>query len=168
MDAVTDEQKLTLDSLEHRQAVFRLWVETVRDPAQANSEGLREIHVLQGAATAQYDVAAIPHGRWAVSIHCCYRCGDCRGIGIPWADFPSRDECIEFFLVTARRHFGSKLGHDASDLQKQAQAEMKRRLSDGLFGFIEPLPSTEGIRSRTHTFLVEEHDYGENEAATGP
>ena len=134
----TDEVLLKPDSLEERQLAFRQWVENVRNPAQVNTEGSRELVVLHRAATAEYQVASLPNGRWAVTVHCSYHCGNCHGVGVPWTDFSKREECLEFFLMTARHHFKSRLDFDGSDLQKLAQNEMRRELSDGLFGFVEP------------------------------
>jgi hypothetical protein len=133
------------DDLAARQAAFRHWAETVRDLAAAATEGVREVGTRGDTAVASYEVAPLPNGRWAVRLRCEYNCGDYHGIGIPWTDFPTRDQCVEFFLVTARRHFGYAVDSRSSALQQQAQAEMKRLLTSGLFGFIEPLPN--GTRS---------------------
>ena len=156
-------------TLAERRATFQLWMETVRDPAQKESEGLREVIVLNRAARASYEIAPLPEGRWAVTVRCEYHCGHCHGAGIPWTDFPSRDDCLEFFLNTARHHFGQLVGCDKSDLQRNAQTEMNRLLKGGLFGFIEPTPSRgyEEQAPRTR-FMNEGHDDGEDEAATGP
>ena len=136
-----DELVLETDTLLERQVAFHLWIETVRDPAQRQSEGVRELIVLNRAATASYEIAPLPNERWAVTVRCEYHCGHCHGAGVPWTDYSSRDECIEFFLNTARHHFGQAVGHDGSDQQRNAQAEMNRLLKGGLFGFIEPTPS---------------------------
>ncbi|MCX7411254.1 MAG: hypothetical protein NTZ32_24520 [Planctomycetales bacterium] len=136
-----DELVLETESLAERQAVFQLWTEMVRDPAQRQSEGVRELIVLNRAATASYEIAPLPNERWAVTVRYEYHCGHCHGAGVPWTEFPSRDECIEFFLNTARHHFGQSIGCDGSDHQRKAQVEMNRLLKGGLFGFIEPTPS---------------------------
>lgn len=156
-------------TLAERRAIFQHWMETVRDPARSASERIRELIVLNGAATASYEIALLPDGRWAVTVRCEYHCGHCHGAGIPWTDFPSRDDCLEFFLNRARHHFGQPVGRDGSDLQRNAQAEMNRLLTGGLFGFIEPTPSRgyEEQAPRTRS-MNEEHDDGEDEAATGP
>lgn len=127
-------------TLEERQAQFRTWVETVRDPAAVNTEGLREFSVLNRAAVASYEIAPLPDQRWAITVHCSYNCGNHLGIGIPWSDFPGREDCVEFFLTTARHHFRPQHSSDFSERQQQAQQEMKRVLNSGLFGFIEPTP----------------------------
>jgi hypothetical protein len=128
-------------TLEERQAEFRRWVECVRDPASANTEGLREVSVLNGAAVANYEIATLPDHRWAVTVHCSYNCGNHHGVGIPWSDFSTRDDCVEFFLNTARHDFRPQRLSDFSERQHQAQREMKRLLSSGLFGFSEPTPN---------------------------
>lgn len=155
------------ESLEERQLAFGLWVENVRNPATANTEGLRKLTVLHGAARAEYEISSLPNGRWAVTVHCSYHCGNCHGVGIPWMDFSKRAECISFFLTTARHHFTSKLDLGVSDLQKQAQAEMRRELSDGLFGFTEPISSL-GYESQDQQrpIMNEGHHDGEDEATT--
>ena len=135
-----DDLAIETVTLAERRATFQLWIETVRDPARRASEGVRELIVLNGAATASYEIAPLPVGRWAVTVRCEYHCGHCHGAGIPWTDFPSREDCLEFFLNRARRHFGRPVGCDGSDLQRNAQTEMKRLLTGGLFGFIEPTP----------------------------
>lgn len=141
----------------------------MRDPAQRANDGVRELIVLNRAATASYEIAPLPNGRWAVTVRCEYHCGHCHGAGVPWAELPSRDDCVEFFLNTARHHFGQQIGFDGSDLQRKAQAEMNRLLKGDLFGFIEPMSSRghEGWDQRT-LFLNEEHDDEEDQTATGP
>ena len=133
--------ELETDTLMERQAAFHLWIETVREPAQRQSEGVRELIVLNRAATASYEIAPLPNERWAVTVRCEYLCGHGQGAGVPWTEFPSRDDCVEFFLNTTRHHFGQQIGFDGSDLQRKAQVEMNRLLKGGLFGFIEPTPS---------------------------
>ena len=164
-----DELMPETDTLAERRATFQLWMETVRDPARRASEGVRELIVLNRAATARYEIAPLPEGRWAITVGCEYHCGHCHGGGVPWTEFPSRDECIELFLNTARHHFGQPIGFDGSDLQRKAQVEMNRLLTGGLFGFIEPTPSRgyQGQQVRT-LFTHEEHNDGEDETATGP
>lgn len=139
MDMV--DQRVISSTLEERQAEFRRWVKNVRDPAALSTEGFREILVLNGAATANYEIAPLPDLRWAVTVHCSYNCGNHHGVGIPWSDFSTRDECVEFFLKSARHHFRPQQLSDFSERQHQAQREMKRLLSSGLFGFTEPTPS---------------------------
>lgn len=161
-------EESSIDDLAARHAAYRHWVETVRDPATTATEGLRIIEAKGTAANASYEVAPLPDGRWAIRVRCEYNCGDYHGVGIPWTDFPTRDDCIEFFLTTARRHFGYLVNSRGSSLQQQAQAEMRRLLKPGLFGFIEPSPSREyEVRQRAF-FPNEENDDGEDEATTCP
>ncbi len=138
MDTV--EVLLVSGSLEERKTLFQLWVNTVRDPAEENSEGVREIFVINGAAVASYEVAELPDRRWAVTVQCSYECGDCFGVRIPWTDFPSREECVDFFCSTAQRHFQKPIQVAGSALQVKAQLKMNQLLMHGLFGFMEPLP----------------------------
>lgn len=123
---------------------FRDWVDNVRDPARQNSEGLRELKLKNGAATANYEVAELPSGEWAITIHCSYSCGNFSGVGIPWSAFPSRADCLDFFLKTARRHFQRPPHPFDSDVQRVAQQQMIDLLDDGLFGFCEPDPLHSG------------------------
>lgn len=126
--------------LEERRAEYRKWCETVRDPANASTEGIREIKSNNDSAVSQYEVAPLPSGKWAVRVRCEYRCGNYTGMGTPWTDFPTRDHCIAYFLTTARRHFGNDVDPTTSPKQKSAQLSINERLADGLFGFIEPSP----------------------------
>jgi len=126
--------------IEVRQTNFKLWVENVRDPANESSEGVRKLSVVNDAAVAQYEIAPLPNERWAISICCSYECGNYSGLCSPWTDFSSREECVEHFLRTARRHFRPLGCREITSLQQQAQKEMVRQLADGLFGFIEPTP----------------------------
>ncbi len=128
------------DTLEVRQAAFQKWVKEVRDPATATSEGLREIATSNHAASASYEVAQLPDGRWAVRMGSEYRCGNYHGQSTPWTRFNTRQDCIDFFLKVTRHHFNNA-DHDASERQRDAQVEMKSLLTDGLFGFLEPEPS---------------------------
>lgn len=99
------EQFLTSEASDERQDQFRIWIETVRDPATSNNEGVREIAVLNGAATANYRIALLPDQRWAVSVQCSYNCGNLFGVGTPWTECPSREDCVALFLKIARKHF---------------------------------------------------------------
>jgi len=138
----TTEREPCSDSLEDGQSAFRDWVATVRNPAREYSEGIRQLTVLNGAATADYEIALLPNGRWAISLHCIYRCGNCHGVGVPWSDFERREECLNFFLATARKHFGHRIANDVSSLQDRAQVDMANLLRGGLFGFMEPMASS--------------------------
>jgi hypothetical protein len=142
-----------IESLEHRRREFEVWCATVRDPATARSEGLRRVEA--PTAVAEYEVASLPDGRWAVRVNLEYGCGDRFGTCIPWTDFPSRADCVGFFLEQARRHFGLALaGRCVAAAQVTARRAMLRLLSgDWLFGFEEPEPTREtgtGRASRRH------------------
>ena len=139
MGTVTAEPLLALD-LEDRQAGYRRWCNTVRDPATASTEGLRQISADSGSAVAQYEVAQLPNGTWAVRVRCEYRCGNYSAMGTPWTEFPLRDHCISYFLNVARRHFRHTIDSRKSSKQRLAQLSMSERLADGLFGFTEPTP----------------------------
>lgn len=139
MGTDTAEHVLTRD-LEGRQAAYRHWCETVRNPAEMSTEGLREIEAGNGSAVAEYEIAQLPTGNWAIRVRCEYRCGNYSGMGTPWTEFPTRGLCIEFFLTVARRHFGHETDRDGSARQQTAQVSIREQLADGLFGFIEPFP----------------------------
>ena len=113
------------------------WVRDVRDPAIENSEGLRVIEV--DGASAEYEIAQLPDGRYAISSSLCYDCGDYHGSGSPWSALESREACLEAFMNRARSHFSEKLPDGSvTDKQQQAQKVMSQALDGGLFGFIEP------------------------------
>ena len=126
------------DALPVRVQQFQAWVETVRDPAEQSTEGLRILQTKNEGAVAEYEVAAISHHQWAIRLSLAYRCGDCRGMGVPWTAFSSREECIAFFLLLARRHFQVPQRPFESEVQQAAQREMIGLLREGLFGFSEP------------------------------
>ena len=126
---------------------FDTWVQTVRDPAEQASEGVRFLQTANGKATAEYEIAALPDGRYALSMHLEYHSGDCAGHGTPWQAFPTREECVQAFVEAAKRHFESRVILAAS--QAEAQAQMTRLLEgEGLFGFMEPEISRERTERR--------------------
>ena len=127
-------------TLVERRQEFEEWVRTVRVPATKLSEGIRRLEVKNGRATAEYEIAQIAGETWAIRINLAYHCGDHRGLGLPWATFPDRDQCLTHFLQTARRHFRLPREGFLSDAQLFAQKEMSELLRDGLFGFSEPAP----------------------------
>lgn len=137
-DRVTDPSPSMATHPDTLRLAFEEWVRTVRDPAQRSNEGTRTIAVLNQAAWASYRIALLPTGTWAIQIDCSYHCGDCRGLGIPWTQSPTREECLDRFLEVARRHFSGELVGETSRLQQQAQHEMLQQLRGGLFGFLEP------------------------------
>lgn len=116
---------------------FQEWTHTVRDPAQQASEGVRQLKA--AGAIAEYEIAPIPDGRYAVRVRCEYSSGNLSGKSCPWTPFESRDECVQFFLTSAKRHFEQE--HTASNCnerQQKARRQMLDLMNGGLFGFIEP------------------------------
>jgi len=128
-------------SVEERLAEFEEWVDSVRDPAKERAEGVRRISVDRGRLIAEYNIAELRDGRWAVRVRCDSRDG---GVSCPWSEMPTRQDCLDFFLNIARRHFSDERGQrDRSDADIRARQKMQQRLSEsGLFGFVEPPVST--------------------------
>jgi hypothetical protein len=112
------------------------WVTEVRDPANAASEGIRRIVASNNQASAEYEIAPLPDGRYALIVRLEYP--GFSGSSTGWSAFPSRDVCIDRFLYVARRYFESEPTGCASAGHKQAQVEMRELLAGGLFGFEEP------------------------------
>lgn len=135
--------------LKARHDEFDTWVREVRQPAARANEGVRRIETRTRDAIAEYEIAPLPDGRWALCTHMEYRTGDGRGIAWPWQEFGSRDECVAEFLSRAKRHFGCEIPtkpdeptSDGYGAQRDARKEMLSLLSgEGLFGFIEPEPA---------------------------
>ena len=132
----------TGDPLAERIEEFNVWVRSVRDPATAAAEGVRRLTSRNGKAIAQYNIAPLPDGSWAVRTRCEYRCGNFSGVGSPWSQFATRQECVDYFLNKARRHFSRPIrGSMACESQKTASSQMLNQFNEpGLFGFIEPEP----------------------------
>ncbi len=120
--------------LSERVAAFEAWKRDVRDPAGRSTEGVRRVGSRDGKAVAEYEIAPLPDGRWAVRLTCQFRTGDCSGIGIPWSDFATREECVALFLSFARQHFTHETG------PASVRTEMRERLRETLYGFEEPAP----------------------------
>ncbi len=122
---------------------FDEWVATVRDPAQQTSEKLRTLESANGTASATYEIAPLTGERYAVRINCRYDTGNMSGIGVPWTVFSSREECIDFFIKTARRHFSpEQTSSNCVASQHAARRQILELLDGGLFGFIEPAPDS--------------------------
>lgn len=120
---------------------YQTWASTLRDPAEKAAEGIRRLQTSHRSAVAEYMIAPLPDGRFAMRHHLAYRCGNSSGMSCPWQPFPSRDDCVAAFLESATHHFERPLDHTASDLQHRTQAEMLPLLhGTGLFGFLEPDP----------------------------
>ena len=120
---------------------YQTWISTLRVPAEKAAEGIRRLQTANRSAVAEYAIAPLPDGRYAMRHHLAYRCGNSSGKSCPWQPFPSRDDCVAAFLESAMHHFEHPLDHTASDLQHRAQAEMLPLLRGTvLFGFLEPAP----------------------------
>lgn len=130
--------------LQQRQDEFNKWVAEVRDPADQSSEGVRRLVTRCGKASAEYEVARLPNGRWALQTSVEYHTGDCCSTSCGWAEIGTREECIAEFLLRARLHFrreiSSRAGEsDETTVQQQARLSMISLLrDDSLFGFMEP------------------------------
>lgn len=110
-------------------------MQTVRDPAQQATEGLRVI-AAQGAE-ASYQIALLTDGRYALKYSLEYKTGDYSSHSSPWHPFDTREECVEAFVAAAKRHFTPPV----TGGQVSGQKVILDRLEDtGLFGFTEPLP----------------------------
>ena len=128
-------------NLEERIKEYEEWVKTVRDPACNKSEGERVLKASSGKATASYEMASLPDGRYAIRYRCEYNCGNYSGVGHPWSAEETRQKCLELFLDTAKKHFSQEQNDlSSNDIQKQARKEMLGLLKGGLFGFMEPEP----------------------------
>jgi hypothetical protein len=120
------------------------WIREVRDPAIHASEGIRRIEVRN--ASAEYEIAPLHGGIWAMRTWMQFRTGSFSGSGTPWRPFQSREACLEEFLRLARRHFSRVIpeidneGQNYAPQIKAGKEMMKRLEGDGLFGFIEPDP----------------------------
>jgi len=129
----------SLPSHTDRQADFEHWVRNVREPARNSTEGRRRLSV--HGAEAEYEIAPLPGGRWAVRMRIGYLCGNGSGRSSPWTEYPHRDQCVASFLDSATRHFTAELsGRDTvvNAAQRRARRDMLVALTGGLFGFIEP------------------------------
>jgi hypothetical protein len=115
------------------------WDAEVRQPAEKASEGRRVLKAKGGNAEAWYEVAPLPNGRWAVKVHCAFLCGDFHGVGIPWRDFATREECLAYFLAEARAHFSGEAPWRVAGAQEKARKEMQRLLGESVL-FTEPTP----------------------------
>ena len=108
-ESESDEEELD----EHEQ-----WIKTIRDPAQQNSEGLRKLQAHNGKATAEYEIAPLPSGRWALHFAFSYWCGNCEGFSAPWSELDSREACVEQFESRAKKFFGKPIDNGGNEVQK--------------------------------------------------
>ena len=123
------------DSPAARQAQHETWCREVRDPAIEHSEGRRTIRTARDEARLEYEIAPLPGGGWAVNWQYGFRGDSQGGASHPWARLASREECLNRVISAAKEFFAVR-PFDHS--QHAAHREMQRRLSGGLFGFIEP------------------------------
>lgn len=127
-----------IGTLEERQAEYQKWCVEVRDPAKVANEGLRRIATKKRGAYAEYDIAALSLGKWAMRHRISYECGNYSGSSTPWDEYGSREECVEVFLNQARQFFERET---ETQQQEAAREEMLKLLTgDGLFGWQEPPP----------------------------
>jgi hypothetical protein len=123
---------------------FRRWIREVRDPANESSEGVRRLTTHSNAASAEYEIARLSSGRYALQTSVSYHTDDCSGVDCPWEEIGTRDECVAEFLRRAKAHFcGDSVSgaphNDSTSIREQARLAMLALLSgDGLFGFLEP------------------------------
>lgn len=125
--------------LADRQAEFERWVREVREPANMATEGPHRVDVT--GAEAEYEIAPLPSGHWAVRIRIGYLCGNCSGRSGPWTEHADRQHCVDAFLTAARQHFVAELSESdpiVNEAQRRARRDMLNALEGGLFGFIEP------------------------------
>ena len=125
------------DSPAARQAQHETWCREVRDPAIEHSEGRRTITTAKDEARLEYEIAPLPGGGWAVNWQYGFRGGSQGGTSHPWVQLATREECLNRVVAAAKEFFAVR-PFDHS--QQAAHREMQRRLSGGLFGFIEPEP----------------------------
>ncbi len=103
----------------------------------AFEEGRRELVAQNRKARAAYAVDWLYDGTFYVSVEVEYITGDYSGVYTS-KTFPTREECVEYFLKLSRRHFGGD--RDLPELQHEAREQMQELLEPSLFGFIEPSP----------------------------
>ncbi|MCA9112862.1 MAG: hypothetical protein KDA52_23115, partial [Planctomycetaceae bacterium] len=127
----------TLEPLEDRWAEHEQWCREVRDPALANSEGVRTIEPANKRAEVQYEIAPLPDGRWAVWWSHRFHFGTLTGASHPWTACATRQACLDLVLKTSRAMFATPT---INKLQIPVAREMLHLLGDGLFGFVEPEP----------------------------
>ena len=135
--AATDPTHKDCTLFDHNAAEYKRWCREVRDVARLSSEGVRTIEANNKKASMSYEVARLATGEWALTWRCGYQCGDLSGVSSPWTEFSTRGECVQCVLRAARKFFASPV-REAT--QSEAQAQMQRLLSTGLFDFIEPEP----------------------------
>jgi len=136
------------------------WAATVRDPAKEASEGIRTLQTKERGASAEYEIALLPSGRWALRTDLRYHVGDMRGNTTPWAEYASREECVDQFVDRTKKFFNTNIDAGGSDPQRHARNEMLKHFEKSLFGFVEPdaVPQEKDpVASSSDENSVEEH-----------
>src|SRR3954454_1678685 len=94
------------------------WEKAIRDPAERTKEGLRQLDC--GPATAEYQTAQLPDGRWAVRFKCQMDSGS--GMTVLWRAFPTREEAVDYFRAEALAFF------QREDRLKSAKEQARRKI----------------------------------------
>lgn len=90
-------------------------------------------------AKAEYEIAELPDGHFALRMSYGYTTGNMSSVRSPWTAFATRKECVEHFAQRARQHFSRELAvSNVAESQQVARKQMLALLQDGLFGFVEP------------------------------
>lgn len=122
---------------------FDVWVQEVRDPAEAASEGTRTIRTSKWDKL-EYEIAPLPDGRWALTWDM-----DCArgGQGKPWTAYETRELAIAGFLDAATRFLTNRSNHFQSPAEIAKANKLLAKLGKMIDGdrFDEPEP-TEPIR----------------------
>ncbi len=111
------------------------WEKTVRDPAEQRKEGVCRLDC--GPASAEYQTAQLPDGRWASRFECQMVSGS--GMAVPWRAFATREEAVESFRAGALAFF------EREDRLKSGREQARKKIvgllqASGLFGWEEPGP----------------------------
>lgn len=113
----------------------------VRDIGIFSKENPRVLRSPNNDAVAEYEIAFLKDGRYAVRSRIEYRCGNHWGKAIPWLIYDSRNACVNRFLQIARDQFAPEQRCGvATESQHAARRWMLDVLQDSLFGFLEPEP----------------------------
>ncbi len=84
------------------------WITEVRDPAILASEGVRRIEVRN--ASAEYEIAHLPDGQWAMHTNLAFRAGDYEGSAMPWQTFSTRERASILSFVAPGNTFHGRFG----------------------------------------------------------
>lgn len=106
---MTESQLSTSETENETLVKFQEWAKNVRDPANQTTEGIRRLITANQKATAEYEIAPLPDGRFAVRWRLAYHSGNMSGHGSPWSALPNRQTCVDAFLTAAQRHIGAEI-----------------------------------------------------------